>query len=362
MARPTASVPLGTLNVRQFNRPAWTFNKIITIEKEDLRLMLEQARWDQRHDALLMSSKGFNTRAARDLIDKIAETSEPVRVFSVHDADAAGTLIQHTLQNATLARAARTIEIVDLGLQPWEGITLSLPVETVPVSYNKDATPKRKPVGDYVRARPDRAPNGETWEEWLQHNRVELNAFTSAELIAWLDVKMAELDAGKLIPPDDILLAGFSERACGRVEDAVDTAISSRLDDLVATIKAEERDAKKPLVEVINRVSAPILAELNRVRAPLLEQVMRVAEPFRQRIADVHVEADAIDREDVVRQTIEQMRPEADKLRALIANVFTAKPTLRWAAVLDEITANTEVADIDIGLGQEDSNDEGGVP
>ena len=34
-----------------FQRPAWTFNKIVAIEKEDLRLMLEQAGWDERHDA-----------------------------------------------------------------------------------------------------------------------------------------------------------------------------------------------------------------------------------------------------------------------------------------------------------------------
>ena len=72
-------------------------------------------------------------------------------MFSVHDGDWAGTLIQHTLQHATLARAARKIEIVDLGLQPWEGIALGLSVEKMPVSYTKNGKPMRRPVGDYVR-------------------------------------------------------------------------------------------------------------------------------------------------------------------------------------------------------------------
>jgi hypothetical protein len=94
------TVAPGTLSVRQFRRLAWTFKKIVIIEKVDLRLTLEQTRRDERRDALLMSSKGFTTRAARDLIDAIAETGEPIVVFSVHDADAAGTLIQHTLQHA----------------------------------------------------------------------------------------------------------------------------------------------------------------------------------------------------------------------------------------------------------------------
>jgi DNA topoisomerase VI subunit A len=58
-----------------------------------------------------MSSKGFSTRACRDLIDKLAEHDEPVTVFCAHDADAYGTMIYQTLQEATRARGARKIRI-----------------------------------------------------------------------------------------------------------------------------------------------------------------------------------------------------------------------------------------------------------
>src|SRR5207344_1832582 len=34
-----------------------------------------------------MSSKGFSTRAARDLIDKLVEHDEPIKVFCAHDGD-----------------------------------------------------------------------------------------------------------------------------------------------------------------------------------------------------------------------------------------------------------------------------------
>ena len=37
--------------------------------------------------------------------------------------------------------------------------------------------------------------------DWLQTNRVELNAMTTPQLIEWLDEKMAEHGDGKLIPP-----------------------------------------------------------------------------------------------------------------------------------------------------------------
>jgi hypothetical protein len=56
-----------------------------------------------------------------------------------------------------------------------------------------------------VLERDDLAPDGTTWEEWLQTHRVELNALTTPQFIAWLDGKMAGYD--KLIPPPDVLNA-----------------------------------------------------------------------------------------------------------------------------------------------------------
>ena len=170
--------------VEDYERPAWTFNKVVYIEKEGFSEALKDARWAERHDCMLMSSKGFSTRAARDLVDKLAEHDEPVTIFCVHDADASGTMIYQTFQEATKARGARKIKIVNLGLEPWEAIAMGLEVEDV------EEGEKRKPVADYVLERED-GPTAQ-WEEWLQTHRVELNAMTTPQFIAWLDGKMAE--------------------------------------------------------------------------------------------------------------------------------------------------------------------------
>ena len=98
----------------------------------------------------------------------------------MHDADAAGTMIYQTLQEETKARGARKVEIVNLGLEPWEGIAMDLEVENV------DAGERRKPVADYIRAHTDR-----DWEDWLQTHRIEINAMTTPQFIRWLDGKMA---------------------------------------------------------------------------------------------------------------------------------------------------------------------------
>ena len=123
------TITLGTLMVEEYERPAWTFNKLVYIEKEGFSEALKDVRWAERHDCTLMSSKGFSTRAARDLIDKLAEHDEPVTIFCVHDADASGTMIYQTFQEETKARGARKIKIINLGLEPWEAIAMGLEVE-----------------------------------------------------------------------------------------------------------------------------------------------------------------------------------------------------------------------------------------
>jgi hypothetical protein len=141
------TITLGTLMVEDYERPEWLFNKVVYIEKEGFSEALKDARWAERHDCMLMSSKGFSTRAARDLVDKLAEHDEPVTIFCVHDADASGGMIYQTFQEETKARGARKIKIVNLGLEPWEATDMGLELETV------EAGDRRKPVADYVRDR-----------------------------------------------------------------------------------------------------------------------------------------------------------------------------------------------------------------
>jgi hypothetical protein len=211
------TITLGTLMVEDYERPSWLYNKIVYIEKEGFAEALKETRWPERHDCMPMSSKGFGTRAARDLVDKLAKHNEPVTIFLVHDADAWGTMIYQTFQEATKARGARKIRSINLGLEPWEALDLDLEVEDV------GAGERLKPVADYVRKRDDLAPDGNEWEEWLQTHRVELNAMTTPQFIEWLDGKLVDYD--KLIPPPDILAAELG----ARVEEKIRTAVVDRI-------------------------------------------------------------------------------------------------------------------------------------
>jgi hypothetical protein len=202
------TIPLGTLMVEKYERPVWTFNKLLYIEKEGFSEALKEVGWGERHDCALLSSKGFTTRAARDLVDKLAEHDEDVTVFCATDADAFGGMIYQTFQEATRARGARKIKIIHLGLQPWEAVDADLEVEDVEADSKR-----RKPVADYVLERED----GEYWEEWLQTHRVELNAMTTPEFIEWLDDKMTEHGVGKLIPPDEVIAEELEQQLEAKV-------------------------------------------------------------------------------------------------------------------------------------------------
>jgi hypothetical protein len=245
------TITLGTLMVEKYQRPVWTFNKFLYIEKEGANEALKDVGWPERHDCAIASSKGYTTRAIKDLVDKLAEHDEPVTVFCVHDADAYGTMIYQTFQDATKARGARKIKIVNLGLEPWEAVEVGLEVETI------EAGTKRKAVADYVKAREDQAPDGSPWEEWLQTHRIEINVMITSEFIAWLDRKMAEHGGGKLIPPEEVLAAELEKQ----LDEKVRAVLTKRIlreagfeDQVAATLKAIARPSMADLKDRIRRL------------------------------------------------------------------------------------------------------------
>lgn len=181
------TIPLGTLEVERYERPAYLLNKVLYIEKEGFFPLLIDEQWPERHDCALLTSKGQATRAAKDLLDLLGDGGEPITIFCVHDADAYGTGIYQALTEATRSRQIRRkVEVINLGLEPEEALAMGLQQEDMP-------TGKNHPVADYVPPR---------WRDWLQRSRVELNAMTTAQFLAWLDEKIKPWQS-KVIPPID---------------------------------------------------------------------------------------------------------------------------------------------------------------
>jgi hypothetical protein len=160
-------------------------------------------------------------------------------------------MIYQTLQEATKARGARKIRIINIGLTPWEALRMGLEVETV------EAGERRKPVADYIKNHDgagDVDANGNDisdvdWDEWLQTHRVELNAMTTPRLIAWLDDKMETFGAGKLIPPETVLEEDLQARVEGKVRAGIterilrEAGLDAQVDAAIAALDLPDGEA-----------------------------------------------------------------------------------------------------------------------
>lgn len=226
-------IALGTVAVEQYKRPAWTFNKILYIEKGGFFPLLQDVGWPERHDCALMTSQGFASRAVRDVIDLLGEGEEEIYFFCIHDADASGTMIHQSLLEETKARGARKVHIVNLGLEPREARNMGLEVETF-----REPGGRRLPVADYLN-RHER--------EWLQTQRVELNAMSPEQFLSWLDAKF-EAHVGKIVPPAKVMRDKFLEQASGAVDEELTAKIlkegnhDRRLSTLINQIVVADRD------------------------------------------------------------------------------------------------------------------------
>ncbi|AOZ93616.1 ATP-binding protein [Paenibacillus crassostreae] len=76
-------IPIGTLTVQGYKRPEWTFNKILYSEKEGLFPLLKDVKFPERFDCALVTSKGYASRAVKDLLDMLGETERSCN-FSVY--------------------------------------------------------------------------------------------------------------------------------------------------------------------------------------------------------------------------------------------------------------------------------------
>jgi hypothetical protein len=264
------SIPLGTRAVEAYRRPEWTFNKVLYCEKEGFFPILVEAQWPERHDCALLTSKGFASRAARDVLDLLGETDEPLTFYCLHDADGPGTMIYQTLQRGTAARPGRRVEIVNLGLDPAEALDMGLPAEKVNGSGRRGKR-RRVPVADYL---------DQDWRVWLQSSRVELNAMDTPTFLQWLDGKM-EQAGGKLIPPGPIMAARLVADARGLIQDALTAEairaarVEERTEAALAALQPEIDRTARQLPALVGRELAAVPAR--PWSAPVADAAARVA-------------------------------------------------------------------------------------
>jgi hypothetical protein len=211
------TIGLGTINVRQYlqnvkapeteeaefaaaaiktNGSAGCFGAVLFIEKEGFLPLFRAVNLAERFDLAIMSTKGMSSTAARNLIDNLCDQNVPL--FALHDFDKAGLSIAGTLKRNTRRYSfSGAAKIVDLGLRLNDVRELGLD-DSAEAAFDRGSTGAK--VSNLRQ-------NGAIQEEaqFLLRHRVELNALTSDQLVAFIERKLTEQGVKKIVPDNDLL-------------------------------------------------------------------------------------------------------------------------------------------------------------
>jgi len=256
------SFGLGTIAVRDYldeiGKPEWVepsvqpggaktcgpkdrFGAILFIEKEGFIPLFERVQLAERYDIAIMSTKGVSVTACRRLVDFMCEDNLPLLVM--HDFDKAGFTILETPQRDTRRYSfSCDPHVIDLGLRLADVRELDLQDEEV---FDKGRPSVR---------RANLRENGATGEEieFLLHRRVELNAMTSNQLVAWLEQKFSEHGTRKIVPDAETLARAYRTELRAQkiatavakiVKKGIQIDVPSNLDEKVAAYLHEHPHA-----------------------------------------------------------------------------------------------------------------------
>ena len=185
--------------------PNGAFGALLYIEKEGFLPLLEQVQLAARFDIGIMSSKGMSVTAARKLADAICAAYK-IPLLVLRDFDKAGFSILGTFKHRVSRRYTfeNKIKVIDLGLRL--GDIRGLQSEDV---FDK---------GSEATRAANLRENGATEKEieFLLHKRVELNAMTSRQLVAFVERKLIANGIGKVVPKTADLADAYRLLARGR--------------------------------------------------------------------------------------------------------------------------------------------------
>ncbi|MBW3599072.1 MAG: hypothetical protein KY475_17605 [Planctomycetes bacterium] len=219
------------------------YQAVLYIEKEGFGPLIKEANLAERFDLAILSCKGQSVTAARRFVDEVCARGSGVPLFVVHDFDKSGfeiaqcltTVSDWAIDNDRVAYDFRNdIDVTDLGLRLAD-------VEEYGLQSERCKRPSRCP---------DACTKAE--REFLQNGRrVELNAFTAPQFVAWLEDKLRKHLPNRLLPPEDVLEEAYRRSLVvaeinAAIEDATESAIANAQDAAVPkTLRRQVKELMK---------------------------------------------------------------------------------------------------------------------
>jgi hypothetical protein len=229
--------------------PENRFSAVFFTEKEGFMPLFRKVKLFERYDMAPMSTKGMSVTASRELVDQICGEYD-IPLLILHDFDKYGFSIAGTLtRDSRRYRFENAIDARDLGLrmEDIEGL------ESEEVYFKS-----RWAASENMRE------NGATEEEieFMLDRRVELNAFPSDKLIAWIEGKLEEHGIKKVVPDEETLADAYL-----RVRRQV--RIQTKINEIL------ENEVEEPSVDVPDDLLARVTDALDGFPATSWDEAVR---------------------------------------------------------------------------------------
>ncbi len=180
--------------------PENRYGALLFVEKEGFMPLIKASHIAERFDIAVMSSKGMQSTACRRAADELCGEYD-IPLLVMHDFDKAGFSMLGMFSHSNERYAYNTdFEVIDIGLRLADVTGWNL-------------SPEAAPVLNY-RGRRNLQRNGATPAEVefiAAGQRVELNVFTSDQLVAWLEQKLEHNGVEKIVPDADTLAAAWRQ-------------------------------------------------------------------------------------------------------------------------------------------------------
>jgi hypothetical protein len=284
------SIGLGTLEVRayidqepaerpMFDEPLPTagpenrYSAILFVEKEGFDPLWRAVQLAERFDIAIMSTKGMSTTAARLLLDRL--NSRVAKILVLHDFDISGFSIFGTLgTSGRRFQFEHDVMVVDIGFRLDDVAGL----QSEPVVNKKGKRQARAVTLERHGATAEEIEfllgpaSGDDDGIGFTGRRVELNAMTSDQLVAFVESKLTEHGVEKVIPNDYTLerqarrliqqrliaeeVAKITEAVAKRAAEAEFPGdLRERVEKLLRTSPAQSWDAA--VSDILNRREPP---------------------------------------------------------------------------------------------------------
>lgn len=169
-----------TMHIEDNFNLEYKYDKVLYIEKTGFDAIFKAEKVGEKYNMIIVSGQGFSTRAAKTLLYEVQQRG--LKLYCLHDLDISGVFIFDSFRNANM-KFKYEIPIEDLGVT-FEDVE-KYGIEPELVEIKKEDTKKLESLPyEYQKF----------FDAGSMYRRVELNAFTTEQMLEILDRKLSAIN------------------------------------------------------------------------------------------------------------------------------------------------------------------------